>query len=304
MEIHQRLLYQQLPFACSSSARELCAPLSGPCWGFMWLRLGLVHVVSMAVTSYAQLPCCVPRTLFPCIHLLPLALRLFLSPLPQWPLNLGRKAIHPRVVRWRKLVSIGRGRKNKGHKVLLWSGSGRRQGRVGCVYDKKYIIQKSSVVRNETEIEWKAVEVDVWLHFWPPHACTEHVHTCTLHKELESQSSSSHDAYTRRAHNASSCVFLCSHHWSGKPVDRKHHESNECGLPTCKFPYWSQTFLRTIARRRVWGGVLWLSLQHYWKVSAVIKHSFPGSSRDRVWSKQYKIVITLWEWGCVQGCVC
>lgn len=119
MAIHQRLLHQQLPFACSSSARGRTLYPSGPCWGFMWLKLGLVHVVSMAVTSYVQLPCCAPRTLCPCIHLLPLALRFFLSPLPQWPLSLGRKAIHPRVLRWRKLVSISRGRKNKGHKVLL-----------------------------------------------------------------------------------------------------------------------------------------------------------------------------------------
>lgn len=29
------------------------------------------------------------------------------------------------------------------------------------VYDKKYIIQKASVVKNDTEIEWRAVEVDV-----------------------------------------------------------------------------------------------------------------------------------------------
>lgn len=39
-------------------------------------------------------------------------------------------------------------------------------------------------------------------------------------------------AYICMAHNASSCVFLCSHHCSGKPLDWKHHESNDRGLPS------------------------------------------------------------------------
>lgn len=72
----------------------LCTPLSGPCWCFMWLKLGLVHVVSMAVSSYMQLPCCAPRTLFPCIHLLPLALRLFCHLFLSGPWALGGKEDH------------------------------------------------------------------------------------------------------------------------------------------------------------------------------------------------------------------
>lgn len=82
MEIHQRLLSQQLPFACSSAAR---GRTSYSCLSSMLgfdvvsAYTGLVDAVSMAVSSCVQLPCCAPRTLFPCIHLLPLALRLFLS---------------------------------------------------------------------------------------------------------------------------------------------------------------------------------------------------------------------------------
>lgn len=51
----------------------------------------LMHIATTTVSSYVQLPCCVQRTLFPWCHPPPLALILFLSLLPQGPLNHGRK---------------------------------------------------------------------------------------------------------------------------------------------------------------------------------------------------------------------
>lgn len=100
----------------------LCTPFSGPCWGFMWLKLtqGLCML-----SQWLWVPTCS----CPVVHrghcflvfiyylwLLDSSVSSFSVAPEPWE---ERKTIHPRVLRWYKLVSISRGRNNKGHQVLL-----------------------------------------------------------------------------------------------------------------------------------------------------------------------------------------
>lgn len=54
---------------------------------------GLVQAVTITVSLYVQFPCGIQRILFPYLHLLPLALRVFLSTLLPW-FSLGRKVYY------------------------------------------------------------------------------------------------------------------------------------------------------------------------------------------------------------------
>lgn len=55
----------------------------------VWLQL--VHVVIVPVSSCTHLSCYIWKTQFHCSHLLPLPPTVFLPPLPQWSLSLGKR---------------------------------------------------------------------------------------------------------------------------------------------------------------------------------------------------------------------
>lgn len=64
--------------------------------------------------------------------------------------------------------------------------------------------------------------------------------------------------------------------------------------------YLPKTFPSALACRGPWGGCCLYHRNSTERHSAVIKHRFSGSNIDSVWSKQYEIVITLWEQACAK----
>lgn len=61
----------------------LYAQIPSPCRGLGWAYTSLVHVVTATVSSHAQLPYWVSKTLLPCSHLPPLPLTFSLLPFLQ-----------------------------------------------------------------------------------------------------------------------------------------------------------------------------------------------------------------------------
>lgn len=62
----------------------LYAQIPSPCRGLGWAYISPVHVVTATVSSRAQLPYWVSKTLLPCSHLPPLPLTFSLLPFLQW----------------------------------------------------------------------------------------------------------------------------------------------------------------------------------------------------------------------------
>lgn len=76
---------------------ETSCPLSVMGFGLTWACTGLVHVVITAVSISVQVACCSWKMLLPCGPPPPVVLTLFLPPLLQWSLRVGRKNLKKKI---------------------------------------------------------------------------------------------------------------------------------------------------------------------------------------------------------------
>lgn len=190
------------------------------------------------------------------------------------------------------------------------------------------------LIKMKSKIKLRAMEADVWLNFWPPHA-----HTCAYDHNILAP-------YTKKLNQSPLCICchrkmkksdwthypelstwtsckLASHRQGERQKTSHAHAWHTClqciklcvlislsAGPTMN-PWLWLAFLQSCTCLKHSCGpqlgedpgensLLCLSLQHYWKVSVIIKHSFPESSIDSVWSEQYKIVITPWKQECAR----